>query len=458
MDSRQAKKLAALIGKLTPSSDIAKFRNEWRDEVDGVSDEERPALVDARSLVERWAAQVDGSEEALREWSDFYLRTRSVLPRAIRIACLGKLPVSAQGVAAWRDFLVNCTEVDIVRTALRNRHFARKDVRNWLTDSPNAFGSSALLDFAIESGLVKNWKDVWDICARLNARPSSLLQKSDLLVACYSHWSGKDADTALANFMEGAPETCAALLPLLIANSRVAIRIAQLFAGIAATSALDAKDLPCLSAFVTHCSQRVVAVNDANTSAIAALAFSTFRLRLVEATCEAKIELNPSIESLTSAAAVGLSRSILQSIEENASAPVSSVFLLLSGRELFKSAIEHVKSVSNAGSSQKALTGRDASYEQHLGKKSVLLDVISVIDRLSPDGRLRDELNAVLFNSGVRPVGTAGELIAFDPRLHSPLEPGILPGEQVQIAKAGRRLGEGQNSLVLTKARVRHPL
>ena len=86
MDSRQAKKLASLIGKLTPSTDLAKFRNEWRDLLQGVSDEERLALGDAKNLAERWAVQGDRAEGALKAWIDFYLRTRSVLPKAIRVA------------------------------------------------------------------------------------------------------------------------------------------------------------------------------------------------------------------------------------------------------------------------------------------------------------------------------------------------------------------------------------
>jgi hypothetical protein len=133
--------------------------------------------------------------------------------------------------------------------------------------------------------------------------------------------------------------------------------------------------------------------------------------------------------------------------------PSSSLMLALRGSELHEVSLAHVRGTARAG--EVGSRSWEVTYESYLGKKAVLEQVISAIDRLQLEGEIRDELDVVLFNCGVRPLGAIEERVAFQPRIHEATQPGILPGEDVQIVQPGSQLGDGEQALVLTKARVR---
>lgn len=66
-----------------------------------------------------------------------------------------------------------------------------------------------------------------------------------------------------------------------------------------------------------------------------------------------------------------------------------------------------------------------------------------------------DSLEVAMFNLGVQPLGVVGERASFKSRMHEGVEAGLLPDDEVEIVKPGRRLGEDNDMVVLLKAVVR---
>jgi hypothetical protein len=98
---------------------------------------------------------------------------------------------------------------------------------------------------------------------------------------------------------------------------------------------------------------------------------------------------------------------------------------------------------------------RSLRVERHLGRRSVLVDLLRSLERTELTDELRDSVNAVLFNAGVREIGKPGDTVTYDVRIHETDVPGILPNEVVTLEKPPRILGSLDDYVLLAKGAIR---
>jgi hypothetical protein len=112
---------------------------------------------------------------------------------------------------------------------------------------------------------------------------------------------------------------------------------------------------------------------------------------------------------------------------------------------------DYVARLSTAVNSEVPLA-TSAIVERYTGRREVieeLLPLLEVEDALE----IRAGLDAVLFNVGVRPLCTVGDTVPFDPRLHQSKD-AVSPAQSVRVSHAGWALGDNDEQIVLSKARV----
>jgi hypothetical protein len=84
----------------------------------------------------------------------------------------------------------------------------------------------------------------------------------------------------------------------------------------------------------------------------------------------------------------------------------------------------------------------------------VIESLIPLLEEGIAEGRVRDVLEAALFNAGLKTYGVPGDLVDFDFRLHRSDSPQVVPGDRVRVIRTGRRLGDHEDAIVLSKALV----
>ena len=97
---------------------------------------------------------------------------------------------------------------------------------------------------------------------------------------------------------------------------------------------------------------------------------------------------------------------------------------------------------------------RALRHERYLGRREVAEPLLLAMAEVTDSPQLRDAVEVVLHNVGVREYGSLGEMLLFDPHSHQPVGAGVLPGAPVVVTRPGRRLGTDAQGIVLVKALV----
>jgi hypothetical protein len=115
----------------------------------------------------------------------------------------------------------------------------------------------------------------------------------------------------------------------------------------------------------------------------------------------------------------------------------------------------YLRNLSSGPDGDMSSPERALRNERYLGRREILQGLLPAFDGATEKSALKDALDAVLYNAGVRPLGNSGQRVIFDFRLHEPETSGILPGDDVVITRAGWALGDVENAVILTKARAK---
>jgi hypothetical protein len=99
---------------------------------------------------------------------------------------------------------------------------------------------------------------------------------------------------------------------------------------------------------------------------------------------------------------------------------------------------------------------RGSRFQRYQGRREVIEQVLNALDSSADHDRIRDTLEAALFNLGVRSLEKADATVAFNFREHESDTPGTMDGDPVTVLSPGRVLGDADTRILLMRAKV-HP-
>jgi hypothetical protein len=460
------KRLCSLIKKYKPSADLASFRNDYREAVfqaaaDNKLDKAAPSLLlEARDYLEAWASpSPPEASTAYGQWQKLYQAGKSCLPVAVLETILRRFPAVPDGTVDWGPFLLGCSDGRLIDVLLDRRLVREHDLNGLAQARPAEFHESVALDVALERSLLSNPRPVWDECARGKPRPRGLLSRERVLLHCYSLLPGEEGNERMASFLVSRPQERAMLLDLLLGDHPSAVRLCRYLAlGPPSTACngpgngADAiQDI--LLGWVSRCEAEVEkgAVSKAATASLV-LAL----IRLASLSCP-KGEGTNGDRRLGGAAGRATERAtvhVLQKVEGDLSSHLADATLSVRGGELYRTVQEYLRRLPVGTRRGEDSPERALRYERYLGSKQVIEQVLAALDEPLDEGGLRDALEVALFNCGVRSLGNLNERLSFDAHAHEADTAGVLPGDLVTVIRPGRCLGDGEERVVLVKARV----
>jgi hypothetical protein len=449
--------LSRLIKALSPKSELARFRNDYRDVVARLSAESSALLTDAREWVEQWATNPDVAVAKARcQWSELHARGRSLLPSDLLDAFLRKLPVVPTEPADWREFLIACTDVRLVETVVNMGHIGRRDVAVLVTSDPTGFYQSAAFDIAVDELPPGDLPVIWRECVRGGPRSSRVASANELLLRCYSRWPGYDADRALVRHLHRLGDEMVAVLSQVVKEPEIAARLVHVLVSRLTRSGKERQRAETIAlSLVSTCQRQIVTGGTASPNVAASAILGLFRLELRLSCAGSNREMDQRVSAALQEAARNTAVAITQRIEENPVDPSNLCFVAIHGGELHQLVHSHLQMLASAVRTADSPAERGATYQTTIAKRDVLRQVMEVIDRYREDSALKEELEDLLFNNGVRTVGVLGETLPFDARLHESIGNAVLPGESVEVTRLGRKIGDESNVLVISKALVR---
>ncbi|MBA4157052.1 MAG: hypothetical protein H0X65_06205 [Gemmatimonadetes bacterium] len=456
-------RLCNLIKKYSSSSSPgATFVNEYRaivsraSEQGSISSEDANLLLKARSLVELWSGTpAPDLKAAWEQWLSLYETGKDRLPASVLECFLRRLPRGETKGIDWAAFLLGCSEKWVIEGVLRLLKPA--DVNRIAKAKPTEFYRSTLFDVVLERPAYKCPPPLWKEMGRGHARPADLRPAEEVVVRCYTA-NRKEGDKHLLATLAQTPDLRKPVLAELLEDHDAASRFCRFLVFDAPApgsrgrkgKAHPVKDV--LRDWMEVCENALG--REDPTRRTAALVFALIRLSPLAAR-NGKSGRQEAPD--TALAARTSERKILQALrsaEQQGASSGGDDALVVHGDELFRAVQEYLRGLPAGSRSGQDSPQRALRYERYMGRKEVVLQLLAALEECPGDSQLHDELEVVLFNSGVRMLGSEGEETEFDVHAHQPEASGILPGDRVRITRPGRALGEGEEQVVLVKAGV----
>lgn len=454
--TKSFKPLLELFATLSSKSDLSQFRSEYRDIVRRLPDACRVFLTRVQDTLVDWGSRIDHDPQAvLEQWRAIDDDEFDHLPAALQMLLFRFMPKSKLTLDQWRGFLVECRNTKLIEALLKLRMIGKKDLRAWMASELESFSQSAALDFAVREHLLKPSGKLWLEIAELKARSVPLISRNELLVSIYERWKESHADRALTALLStDSDEASTALLSVLLDYPLSAARFVRFLASeLGRQNSADSAFERVTNLFAQLCVDTLTGTNDASHLERAATAFGLLRLTYDLARLKSgKPELNSSVELTLRKSAAAIANFSARRMEENPAAPQSSAFLTLRGGELAVVLRGHMESMPSAQTSYEDVSDGKTQYQRYLGQRDILNDLVNLLDEAEEGVDLRVDLEVLLINSGVSPIGESGVLAKFDPRIHRSITSGVLPGDEVEIVRTGHQFGFEAEAIVLSKA------
>ncbi len=454
------KQFCNLIRRYTSSSDVAAFRNEYRDLVREASPDVAKILLEAREYLESWTSpQPPDPATAYNQWEELYQAAKGKIPGVILEAFLRRFPRSKETNSKWESFLLECSDRRLIQALLNSRLIDRLALGRLAEKRTAQLYQSIALDVLVERSLLRRPRALWDELLRAGPRPAGLLSREEVLLYLYAATPGEQANMRLLSFLANASEDTQRVLELFLDRQQEAMRFCHFltFGSMAGGARAAHKPGVDLRRIMINWVERCQATIEAGVeprSIIASLVLGLIHLSQFTGTDEAVSESGGELAEFVGSASERVAANVLQRLEDDRSSTAGGIPLVILGDQLYRLVQEYLHRLP-VNPAAEGSPERAARFQRYLGAKQVLEPVIAVIEDRRNERSLRDALEAALFNCGVRPLGTAQQEVGFDARVHQAESSGILPGDRVIITQGGRRLGNSEHGIVLVKARVR---
>lgn len=455
-------RLCNLIRKFKSSSDVGSFRNDYRDVIaqSGASREKADLLLQARECLEAWLSPTRPEPPvAYEQWQMLYNARagKDRIPNSVLEALLRRLPAAKHGAQHWEGFLLRCESKRLVYALLNHRLVRRQDLNKLAQKKPAEFYHSVALDVVVEGSGLKVSRPLWDECTQGGLRPPGLLSREQLLVRCYSISPGKRHDDWMLAFLLSHPQDREVLLDMLLGEREAAVRFCRYLAfGRLTDSGRGSRKKAnriqeLLMTWICKC-ESVLENEIGARNVVASFVIALIRLSLLAG---GKAPVGSQLAEAAGRTSGEAVRRVLREIEGDRSSSAAGTVLVLVGDELYGWVQDYLRRLPVGRRTGAESPERALRYERYLGIRMSLEQILSAMDEPLEEGQLRDAIEVALFNCGLRPIGVVGKQGVFDPNSHEPETPGVLPGDSVIFTRAGRRLGDEVEGLVLRKARVR---
>lgn len=465
MNAREwAGRLASLVRKVDTKTAGARFRNDYRDAVAaGLASGalSRPAadlLLEARAIIERWISKTrPQASEALTQWTTFYNNAgRGGVPELVLRALIGRLPRLRYQRAEVATLVLGTSEERLLQDLMARRIVTPRDLAALVKEHAAEFYQSPALDAALHRGLACP-RGVWARYESGESRPPDLMPPSDALVLSFTLDRKPDAGRWLIALLTRAPGLREELLASLLATPAAAPRFVwELAAEYRKSRGRRPRGSdPAFESIMEQCLELSIAgiSRAGGPERSAALVLSLLRLlSALGIPDRTDASLVRSLARAPAAAEKAVS-SMLRAAEGAGARTQEEVLLAVTGAELYRGVHRFWQQLPGLAGEPEGQSERSLRLERFAGRREVITGLLSALDSTAGPS-LRDSVEAVLFNYGVREFGEIGERVTFDPRLHQTSEAGLIPGDAATVTRPGRSIGSPTGGLILALASV----
>jgi hypothetical protein len=461
------KRLCNLIKKYKPSSDTASFRNEYRDVVAQVSAENRTKkgdaglLLEAREFLEAWASSPPPDPSAAyQQWRRLYEAGSTSLPGSVLECFLRRFPQTPPGALDWEPFLLSCLDGSLVEVLLDRRLVSEEDMNRLAQSKPVEFYQSVALDVMVERRALRNPRPLWDECVRGTTRHSGLLLREEVLVHLYIICPGEVENEMLLSFLLNSPSDRDKALQLLLDHREGAARFCRYLTFATPVLGMRSRDWVAsmiqnlLVTWVAQCEVEMKKRSGSRTQT-AALILGIIRVSVLVKAGQGIEQTSMNLGEEIGRTLTTVTSHVLRQMEENRSSSDAETVLVVLGKEVHGAVQEYLRKLPTGANTGQESPERAFRFERFKGSKEVIDQVLLAMEEPLEDKGLRDALEVALFNCGVRPLGTVGERVSFDPHVHEAETAGVVPDEPAIVTHPGRYLGDRKDGLVLAKAKIR---
>jgi hypothetical protein len=454
------KRLSALIRKYQPSEEAA-FRNDYRDVVDQATSN-KDLLFQVRDCLEEWVRTPPPEPQVARQqWEGLYGVAKEHVPTSVLESLLRRFPATQPGTVNWNSFLLRCSDSTLIDVLYRRRLVQDQDLNELAQSNPGEFYRSVALDVLVARDGIQDEprRLLWEECVGGNQRPSGLLSREQFLVYCFSKRPGDEGNEQLLSFLLRSSRGRSRVLQALLDNKAAALRLCRYMVfehpiprgWSKRESERGMQDI--LQSWLTTC-EGELGKGRGIRSITAAFIVGLVRLSLLSRGKDSESDRSGKLSEETARVTQATLLDLLRQWEENISEDSESPFVVLRS-EVCATVAQHLRRLPSRPSLGQDSPERALRFERHLGSKQVLEHVLAALEEPLGENTLRDALEVALFNCGVRPIGEVGEQVQFDAHSHEAEAHGVVLGDSVVITHPGRCLGEGDEQLVLIKAKIR---
>jgi len=420
-----------------------------------LSEAEVEALKDVRGLLERWFAEPTvAGDDAMGEWQRLRDRTNNYLPSAVVETLLSRLPASIAKSLDRRRLVLELADRNFLRLLVKHRLLKTSDMTRVAKDDPEAFYRSPSLDVLLENHVTAP-RTIWSQLTESGDRTPGLVSGAEALAESYSVDNSADASKWFLSFLAEHPNLRSAVLSQLLRDQTAFERFVRALSdpdfGRKGKKRKQTESLieTLLPSFVGLCAQVIEEGKQSAPSARWALGLLTI------AALSPAASLSPeTMEVLEQASARIASPYVIDLLRSSDGKTQTKKLPVVVMSDVLHESIQSYLQHLPSGEADSGTLGRAARFQRYMGRKEVIQEVLPLLDKQNSAPPTLEELDAALFNVGLRPLGMSEGSDTFASHRHEPLTPGIVPGDQVRVVRPGWQLGDGEDAIVLRKAEV----
>jgi hypothetical protein len=466
------KRLCNLVKKYRPpppeegdETAVATFRNDFRDlaAIAGALPKIGPAgaelLRQAREYLEGWAspATAPDAATALVQWQQLYEAGKDRLPWPVWEAFMRRLPDGDVDSSQVEALLASSRDPRPINALLGRKLIKEKDLLARVEADPGRYYGSATLDALVLRDTLGEQPKLWEYCVRADPRPRDLLSREAVLAKWFGRHTQDRWSARMWKALRQENLNRLAFFGLLLDDGEASLRLCwhALFAPAGGKGGGDASEELVQRDWLAACEEELSKTVPSR-AMTASLVTGLLRFSSAARPRGPAAAVEESAATLTRRTIL----SLLQTAEAGTPSDLAAIFAV-GPHDLYAIFQEYLRRLPGAGrgggggEASDTPTDRSARLERHRGRKDVIAKVVAAMEDAHGDGNaLRDGLEVALFNCGVRPLGEPGHRVQFDPHVHQTGAAGVAPGDPVIVERAGRRIGEGEDTLVIAKAIV----
>lgn len=451
-------RLSKLINNVRFADDAASLRSDWSKVLADAPADQRHLLAPVPDILEQWLdATPPRPSDAQRQWHGFYESGKNALPSVIMEGVLRLFPKAKPGEAHWDRFLLECRKPPLVDVLLSRKLVRTQDLNRLARTHPHEFYQSAALDVLIRRRGLHDPTILLRESSAMPDRAPGLLPQDQIVLKWYLSKHTPKSDEQLRSILLDSPQIAAPVLDLLLYHRSNAVRFAQ---HLVSARHKRSKQTPMsyteridqmLMGWLARCDSELE--KQASSRQLAAsLVVGIIHLSLLTG---ADVGASNKDSNLAVATATLAKKAALLVLRAHEAQQPMSAAIVIQSHDLYHAVQEYLSQLHTGTKTVDGPPDRASRFQRYQGRREVIEQVLDALDSSADHDRIRDTLEAALFNLGVRSLEKADTTVTFNFREHESDTPGTLDGDPVTVLSPGRFLGDADARIVLVRAKVR---